>query len=543
MRGSLIKPVPFLLSLCSLCPLWLSPALAADPTYWEDIRPVLRKHCTACHSAKNLKEVDVSGGLALDSYEALRKGGKQPVLQAGQSDASLLMKLIVTPDEDKRMPLGALPLPPETVALLRRWIDAGAREGTKPESTSTTSVTTSRRGRKLDVSLLTNAVPPRGMFGDAAPSKLELILKVGPLAPVTAVAFSPEGKLLAVGCYGRVTVWELPDLRPVKVLTNLLGAVHDVRFSPDGRLLAVGGGQASARGDLRLYQVADWQLLAALGGHEDVVFGLAFDPAGRRLASASFDKTVRVWDLATNRPAQTLTGHSDFVYAVAFSPDGQWLATASKDRTVKLVEAGTGKSRFTFSLDQEVLAVAISPDGKHVVSSGLQTALYWWNPATGQRVRAQGGHGVAVHELCFSRDGQLVASAGADKTVRLWNGTSGAPVRTLSAGASVNAVGLSPDGKFVAGGSFDGFVRLWDATNGKHLATLLAFPPEGERLDWLALSPQGYTASSPGLPELGQWRMAGQTVPADVVWRALGQPAALARAVRGEALAAPDFTK
>src|SRR5579883_2971771 len=81
----------------------------AEPTYWQDVRPVFRKHCTACHSGKHVKDVDVSGGLALDSYEAALKGGKDRVIQPGKSGASLLIELISTKDEDKRMPQGANP--------------------------------------------------------------------------------------------------------------------------------------------------------------------------------------------------------------------------------------------------------------------------------------------------------------------------------------------------------------------------------------------------------------------------------------------------
>src|SRR5438309_2088949 len=78
-------------------------ASAADPTYWQDIRPALRKYCTVCHSQKNIKELDVSGGLALDSYEAIRKGSKHPILQPGKSSDSLMVQLITTDNDDKRM--------------------------------------------------------------------------------------------------------------------------------------------------------------------------------------------------------------------------------------------------------------------------------------------------------------------------------------------------------------------------------------------------------------------------------------------------------
>src|SRR5262245_7982235 len=129
-----IRPTGRLLvSSVALCAALLGADVrAADPTYWQDVRPVLRKSCTACHSARNLKEVDVSGGLALDTFEAVKKGGKRPVAVAGKSVDSLLIQLVVTDDAEKRMPQGAAPLPKETIDLLRRWIDTGMKEGTKP---------------------------------------------------------------------------------------------------------------------------------------------------------------------------------------------------------------------------------------------------------------------------------------------------------------------------------------------------------------------------------------------------------------------------
>src|SRR5207302_10860028 len=111
----------------------------------------------------------------------------------------------------------------------------------------------SPRTRKLDVVLTTKFSPPKDLASKPFPtnSPLELVLPIGPLAPVAAVAHSPDGQQLAVGCYGRVTIWDIAAVRPVKVLTNVLGAVNDLKYSPDGQTLAVAGGQPSARGDLR----------------------------------------------------------------------------------------------------------------------------------------------------------------------------------------------------------------------------------------------------------------------------------------------------
>ncbi len=523
---------------------------AQSPTYWQDIRPVFRKHCTVCHSTKNIAELDVSGGLALDTFAATMKGSGGPVVRPKESADSLLVKLLTTDNVKRRMPLDAPPVPKETIDLVRRWIDTGANEGKQPDAVSEILPAVKRAvTRKLDVFLTTAAIPPAGLLGKAPPAKLEVGLKIGPLAPVTAVAFSPDGRFLASGSYGQVAVWDLAAGKPAKVLHNVLGAVNDLRFRPDGKVLAVAGGQPSAKGDLRLYQTSDWKLLGVLRGHDDVVFSISFSPDGKQLASASFDHLLGVWDVEQLKLVKTFKAHSDFVYAVAFAPNGQQLYSASKDRTVQVTDLASGKSVFTFSgMDQDVMAVAASPDGKSVVSSGFEAGIYWWNPQTGERVKVQGGHGVAVHELAFSKDGKKLISAGADRTVRIWDGrAAGAAVRTISVGAVVYATAISPNNKLIAAGSFDGITRLYDEATGRPLASLVAVPVaglgEGEGDQWLALTPEGFASGSDKFVGLARIRMSGREVDAGPIWPALRRPELVAKALRGETVGAVKFDK
>jgi WD40 repeat protein len=535
-----------LLSVFSVCSVVTSSS-AAEPTYWQDVRPLLRKHCTVCHSVRTIKEVDVSAGLALDSYAAITKDPKKPIVVRGKAGDSELIKRLLISDASKRMPLDADPLPSETIDVLTRWVNAGAPEGSPTSETAPVAhAPGSDKKRKLDVVLATKFSPPKVLAPKPFPtnSPLELVLPVGPLAPIAAVAYSPDGTHLAVGCYGRVTIWDIVAVRPVKVLTNVLAAVHDLKFSPDGKTLAVAGGQPSARGDLRLFNTDDWSLTATLGGHADVVNSVAFSPDGKRLASASFDKTVRIWDVDKSHTAKVLSGHSDFVYAVAWGPQGDWLASASKDRTVKVVDATTGQSRLTLSgMDQDVLALAVTPDGASIVSSGFESQLYWWNATTGERTRRVTGHDVAVHELCVSHDGKLVASAGADKTLRFWNGSNGQSLRTVQVGSLVYAVALRPDGKQAAAGSFDGLVRLYDPATGKLLVTILAVPGAGEVPEWLALTPEGYVAGSEGWSDRGKWRVAGQPLDGATLWPIVTDPDAVAQLLAGAKLPEPAMKK
>ncbi len=519
MLGRFSLSLPFVSSVYFVV---CSSTFAAPPTYWKDMRPVLRKSCTVCHNPRLLAEKDISGGIALDTPEKIK-----PYLKARAAD-STLYKVLVTPDAEKRMPLGANPLPADAVALVKAWIDAGAPEGERPADVPITPVKPGKR-RKLDVVLTTNTTPPATALVGLRRGPLTLALKAGPLSPVPAVAFHPDGNILATGTYGRVTLWDLAEGKPARAITAVLGAVNDLKFSPDGTTLAVAGGQPSARGDLRLFSI-DGKLLRVLPGHDDVIASVSWSPDGKRLASASYDRTVRTWDATTGKTLATFTHHSDFALAAAFSPDGKMLFTGSKDRSVRLIDASTGAGKFTFSdRDEDVLSVAVHPDGKSAVASGMQPILSWWDPATGARIRPMGGHRGAVHEVAFDKKGTLLVSGGEDGTLRTWNGSTGAAVKNVPLGSIVYAVAISPDGKRAAAGCFDGLVRVVDTAAGRVTGTLLSLP-EG----WLAQSPEGYTAGDDDLLKSAEWRMAGAALPPAKMWPTLRSPEKARKSLAGQ---------
>jgi hypothetical protein len=518
------------------------------PTYEREIRPLFAKRCTVCHNARKLDNPDISGGLALDAYEAVLRGTKeQKVVTLGNSSSSELYRRVGANDEDERMPLNEKPLDPAQQDLIRRWIDAGAPRGTPTVSMAspTPKASPRRRPPALDVVLPLDLQAPKGIDGLGPGGKVEIVARLGPLPAITALAFRGDGRLLAVGTYGQVTVWDLADARPAVTLNEIPGPVHALAFSNDGRRLAVGAGLPAETGSVRLYTVPDGTLVLDFEGHTDVVYALAFRPDGAQLASAGFDQTVRLWDLTEGKPAGSFHGHSDFVYEVVYTPNGRMLLSASKDRSVKRIDARSLRGLRTYSdHNDDVLALALRPDGSGFVSAGNEPQLRWWTLEGEKPTKRVGGHSGPVHQLSFSANGRRLISASGDQTVRIWDGATGLPERTLSGLTDWQyTAALSPDAHLAAAGGWDGLVHLWNADNGQLLATFVQSPgPSPGSAEWLAVTPAGYVSASSELLEQVRWRIGGVEL-APGKMRALSyQPAHVAQAIQGQAVP-PIFEK
>ncbi len=406
------------------------------PSYASDIAPLLSKNCVGCHSQKTKM-----GGLVLETYDDLRKGGTNGHSFISGKSADSRLYQMVSGDIEPRMPFSAAPLKLSEIELIKNWIDAGAH------------------GPKLGetVAMVEAAELP----------------EIKPSAPVKAQIFSldyhPNGQVIALGQHRRVILVRVDTGKEIRRLEGLSDAARGVTFSRDGKYLAAGSGLPGRGGEVVIWDVDSRHRTQTIEGHGDTVYEVAFSPDGKMLASSSYDKTVKLWDVQSGAELRTLEDHIDAVYALEFTADGRWLISGSADRSLKIWVPSTGERLYTLSdpLDG-VNSIAIHPSGKRVVAGGHDRTIRIWefDQDGGAVVNSLIAHQSAILHVAFSPDGKTLVTASADNTIKVFDAGSLDEIATIDNQPDwVMSLEFSPDGTQLAAGRFDGSLSIYNTDN------------------------------------------------------------------------------
>jgi WD40 repeat protein len=298
-------------------------------------------------------------------------------------------------------------------------------------------------------------------------------------------SFSPNGKLVGAVILARdgrrlARVFDAgsgeltfaPDQR----------GIQSVAFSPDSDVLAT----ASSDRTTKLWNLRTGERLHELSQPEGWIVDAEFSPNGRLIATASQGATVGLWDVASGNRVHLLCCADNFAQRASFSPDGKFVVVASLDRTARVFEVSTGRQAMLLAgHDDSVLEAEFNPDGNRVVTAGADGTARVWDPGTADQLGLIGRHSGPVRAASFSPDGRLVLSAGDDGAARLWRARGGPGIRVFTHGRPVTSAVFSGDGELVATASpAEGSARVW-ARNGT-----LRYRIPGNRPERVLFSPE-----------------------------------------------------
>ncbi|MGE3803036.1 MAG: c-type cytochrome domain-containing protein [Gemmataceae bacterium] len=454
----------FLLALG--CLLNASQAVSAEDVSYAEVQAILKARCLVCHSG-NVKK----GDLDLGSYDGLMKGGRRgPALVAGKSADSLLFKLISKVDKPSMPPRKEDPLNEAQVAIIQKWIDQGARPSSTPQTADRTGVRVPAatvqfvralalgtdfiavaRANQVVLHDLKTGTPRRPLVDPRLQDKEGKAVAAAHLGVVESLALDPTGKLLASGSFREAVVWDPAGGAIKHRLTGFADRVVALAFSRDGKLLAVGGGTPTVAGTIDLFDTASGSKVSSIPqAHTDTVLGLCFSPDGKNIASAGADLAVRIHEVATGKFLKKLEGHSHHVLDVSWSGDGKFLASAGIDKQIRFWDVATGEELkrinrgggqltiMSVKHDEPPCRVRFIGDGRQLVSAGAQQPVrillleeitkasnYYTPYFQPKQLRSFGGTDDYLYAVDVSADGNLVAAGGENGVVYLYDAQKG----------------------------------------------------------------------------------------------------------------------
>ena len=433
--------------ICLVLPLAGLGADAKPVSYFHDVVPILKRSCTGCHHPAKLK-----GELDLTTYAAFQKGGKHgPSFKPETPEESRVIEEIS--GDEPNMPKEGDPLTKDEVALFERWIKEGAKDDTPPEANS---------------------------------FKLSALPVYAVLPVISCMAFSPDGDVLAVPGYHEVVLHKNDGSGMIARLVGESSRVESVAFSPNGKLLAISGGAPARFGEIQFWDAESHKEVHAFKVANDSVFGASFSPDGERLAFGCADKTVRVISVDDGKELMKFDNHSDWVLATAFTVDGKRLLSGSRDRAMKLINVANGQFIDDINkLLESVLCMARHPKEDIVACGGdLGTPRIYKISDNQGRTAANNDVNLVreferqpgpVCSIAYSPDGNSIAVGNVDGEVRIYKTSDGSRLATLKENkGAVFALKFHPTKNQLVTGGYDGKVRIFEVPEGK---LMTAFDP------------------------------------------------------------------
>ncbi|ASC74158.1 WD-40 repeat protein [Halomicronema hongdechloris C2206] len=287
-------------------------------------------------------------------------------------------------------------------------------------------------------------------------------------ATVSAIAFSPDGRLLACGEFeGKLYIRQMPNGEIINVIPAHSAWIYQIAFSPDGKWLASGSHDYTAK----VWEVSTGRCQHTFR-HATITNGIAWSTDGTQLVSVSNEPALHFWNVATGEPIKTIptqvTG-----FSVARRPTGDRLACSGRGNTISIWDAeGNTLLNVLPGHDNTIWLLVFSPDGKGIASTAQDGTVMLWDLATATGRQLHNNTSIMVWWLAFSPDGKTLAGASLDSTLRLWSVETGQLTKTLSGhGGNIWAVAYSPDGRLLASCGEDQTVKLWHSANGDCLQT------------------------------------------------------------------------
>lgn len=299
-----------------------------------------------------------------------------------------------------------------------------------------------------------------------------------------------RGKKISVAMPTTAPVWQCTATLTGHI--GLFASVNSVAIAPNGTQIA----SASDDKTIRIWDAHTGAALMTLSGHTQFVNTVAFHPDNaNQLASGSRDRTIKLWNLQTQEITATLTQHQHHINTVAFNPVGEWLASGSSDKTIKLWNLSKHDCMCTLTGHQLAInAIACHPTQPLLASASTDTTIRIWNLLTCTSICTLVGHTAALRAIAFSPDGQLLASAGEDKTIRLWDTQSWSCTRILSGHSwPISALAFSPDSQILFSGSWDKTIKLWQVATGQEYCLITGHT---DSITEIAIGPGGKTIAS-----------------------------------------------